>query len=48
MLPSEHNTAVGVIKMNCRPIETNELKKFDKSEKYLGFALSNKAKGMNI
>ena len=48
MLPKEQNTAEGVVKINCRPMDRNELKKFDKSEKYLAAALSNTAKGKQI
>ena len=45
MLTIEHQTAEGVIKINCKPLEQSELKKFDKNEKVLVVNLISVSKG---
>lgn len=45
MLTGEHQSCEGIIKINCRPLEQSELRKFDKNEKILAIALSGVSKG---
>ena len=33
MLTGEHQTGQGIIKINCRPLEQAELRRYDKNEK---------------
>ena len=45
MLTVEHQSAEGVIKINCKPLDQTELKKFDKNEKGLVINLTTVTKG---
>ena len=45
MLTGEHQSCEGIIKINCRPLEQSELRKFDKNEKTLVITLSGVFKG---
>ena len=48
MLPMEHKAGEGVIKINCKPLDSSELKKFDKTEKNQAAVLNNVSKGKVI
>ena len=47
MLIGEHQSGQGVIKINCRPLDQSELKKFDKNEKIQFLVLGTVFKGKN-
>ena len=48
MVPNNQNRDAEEIKVTCHAMEQSELKKFDKSEKYLAIGLSNTSKGKTI